>query len=89
MQKRHKLLTTISQSLNTAYSAQILTTIVEILFTLLAIMFFLAHKQIKNDWGIDIAYTGTYMYYAVGLLLLHGGQLIVLVLFCSNTMREV
>lgn len=75
--------------LNAAYSVQILTTIVEMLFAFLAVMFFWAHKQLQNDWGRDIECRETYAYYAVGLLLLHAGQLVVLVLFCSKTLAEV
>lgn len=89
IQNKHKLLCGISQSINSAYSVQILITIVEILFTYLSTMFFWAHRQLKDDWGVDVMRTETYMYYAVGLLLLHAGQLLALVLFCSKTAEEV
>lgn len=89
VQKKHVQLTAVSQSLNAAYSVQILTTIIEILFTFLAVMFFWAHKELRNDWGVDVVYRETYVYYAFGLLLLHAGQLVVLILFCSNTLLEV
>lgn len=79
----------ISESLNTAYSVQILTTIITILFTFLSTLYFWIHKQIKNDWGGEIGCKKTYMAFAVGLLLIHGGQLVYLVLFCSRTAREV
>lgn len=83
------MLTAMCESLNTAYSVPILTTIIEILFTYLSTMFFWAHQQLRDDWGIKVVNRGAYIYYAVGLLLLHAGQLIVLVLLCSKTAAEV
>lgn len=77
------------EDVNTAYSVQILTTILQILFTYLSTMFFWAHKQLRDDWGVKIVRRETYIYYAVGLLLLHAGQLLVLVRFCSKTVEEV
>lgn len=79
----------ISQTLNIAYSVQILITIIQILFTYLSTVFFWVHKQLRDDWGTDIVNTDTYMYYAVCLLLLHAGQLIFLVIFSSKTTKEV
>lgn len=52
-------------------------------------MFFWAHKELRNDWGVEIVHRETYVYYSFALLLLHAGQLVILVLFCSETVKAV
>lgn len=89
IKQKHKRLDSISLSLNAVYSVQILTSVIDILFTFLATIFFWAHKQLQEDWGNDIKCQETYMYFAVGLLLIHAAQLTFLAVFCSKTVKEV
>lgn len=89
IQIKHKSLCTMCISLNTIYSMQILTTVGEIFFTYLSIIFFWVHKELLNEYATKIMKTQTYFFYTSGLLTLHAVQLLALILFCSKTTREV
>lgn len=76
-------------TLNTIYSLQCLTTVGEIFFTYLSVIFFWVHKELLNEWATKIMKTQTYFFYTGGLLAMHAIQVIALILFCSKTAREV
>lgn len=89
IQIKHKLLCTMCASLNTIYSLQFLTTVGEIFFTYLSIIFFWLHRELLTEWATKIMKTRTYFFYTGGLLALHATQVVVLILFSSKTAREV
>lgn len=89
IQIKHKLLCTMCVSLNTIYSLQFLTTVGEIFFTYLSIIFFWLHKELLSEWATKIMKTHTYFFYTGGLLALHATQVVALILFSSKTAREV
>lgn len=76
-------------SLNSIYSLQFLTTVGEIFFTYLSIIFFWLHRELISEWATKIMKSYTYFFYTGGLLALHTVQVIALILFCSKTAREV
>lgn len=87
IQLNHMRLYKICESLNTAYSIQIVAVMLEVLISLSSAVFFFVHNYLNDDWGL-VEQPHIFPHYLGGALVLHTVHLFGFALCSSSTAYE-
>lgn len=87
-QEKHLQLCSICESLNDAYSIQILIILIVLVLSLLVETFFLLHVYLTDNWGF-VQRPHLYPFFLSAVIVLYTTQLFAFTYYCSSTSNEV